>query len=97
MGDVTDDEKIIVKKMVIIASRCIQVKPNDRPSMNKVLEMFETDVELLQMPPIPFQLPFEVPTATQSHASTKEQSHDSSTDETSNLFYSSNEISASIS
>ncbi|TYG47642.1 hypothetical protein ES288_D11G356300v1 [Gossypium darwinii] len=93
LGDVTDDEKIIVKKMVIIASWCVQVKPNGRPSMSKVLEMFETDVELLQMPPKPFQLPFEVATATQSYASTKDQPHDSSTDETSDLLHSSNEIS----
>ncbi|KAG4123077.1 hypothetical protein ERO13_D11G301800v2 [Gossypium hirsutum] len=96
LGDVTDDEKIMVKKMVIIASWCVQVKPNGRPSMSKVLEMFETDVELLQMPPKPFQLPFEVATATQSYASTKDQPHDSSTDETSDLLHSSNEISVSI-
>ncbi|TYG47645.1 hypothetical protein ES288_D11G356600v1 [Gossypium darwinii] len=45
--------------MVITASWCIQIKPSERPSMSKVLEMFETDVTLLQMPPRPFQLPFE--------------------------------------
>ncbi|KAK6270285.1 hypothetical protein POUND7_007390 [Theobroma cacao] len=60
LGEVTDGEKIIVKKMVITACWCIQVPPNDRPSMSKVLEMLETNVELLQMPPKPFQLPFEV-------------------------------------
>lgn len=66
LKDVTDDEKIIVKKMVITASWCIQIKPSERPSMSKVLEMFETDVTLLQMPPRPFQLPFEVSTKDQS-------------------------------
>ncbi|KAB2083962.1 hypothetical protein ES319_A05G302500v1 [Gossypium barbadense] len=60
--EVTNDEKMIVKKMAIIAFWCIQMKPCDRPSMNKVLEMLETNVELLQMPPKPFQqLPFELP------------------------------------
>ncbi|KAL4378853.1 hypothetical protein GQ457_02G038510 [Hibiscus cannabinus] len=93
LGDVTDGEKIMVKKMVIIASWCVQVKPNDRPSMSKVLEMFETDVELLQMPLQPFQLPFEVPTANNS---IKDRSYDSSTGETSAVLYSSNEISIEI-
>ena len=88
LGDVTDAEKIIVKKMVITASWCIQVKPDDRPSMSKVLEMFETDVELLQMPPMPFQLPFEIPT--------EDQSYENSNDVTSTLFDSSNTISLSI-
>ncbi|KAE8677789.1 PR5-like receptor kinase [Hibiscus syriacus] len=96
LGEVTDDEKIMVKKMVIVASWCVQIKPNDRPSMSKVLEMLETDVELLQMPPQPFQLPFEVPTD-QSHGSNTELSHEnSSTGETSALLYSSNEISIDI-
>ncbi|XP_021287566.1 LEAF RUST 10 DISEASE-RESISTANCE LOCUS RECEPTOR-LIKE PROTEIN KINASE-like 2.2 [Herrania umbratica] len=62
LGDVTDGEKIIVTKMIITAFWCIQVTPSDRPSMSKVLQMLETDVELLQMPPKPFQLPFEIST-----------------------------------
>lgn len=38
------------------------MKPCGRPSMNKALEMLETEVELLQMPPKPLQqLPFEIP------------------------------------
>ncbi|XVF18363.1 hypothetical protein REPUB_Repub11eG0015000 [Reevesia pubescens] len=77
LEEVTDNEKIIVRKMIIISFWCIQVKPNDRPSMSKVLEMFETDVELLQMPSKPFQLPFEV--------ASEAQSHDTRTDETSTL------------
>nr|TKS04640.1 hypothetical protein D5086_0000141090 [Populus alba] len=31
-----------------------QLKPSDRPSMHKVVEMLEADVESLQMPPRPF-------------------------------------------
>ena len=60
LGDVTDDEKIMVRKMAVVAFWCIQMMPVDRPSMNKVLKMFESDVEFLEMPPKPFyQLPLE--------------------------------------
>ncbi|KAK8312444.1 hypothetical protein V6Z12_D01G042700 [Gossypium hirsutum] len=60
LGDVSDDEKAMVKKMVITAFWCIQLLPFDRPSMSKVLKMLESDVELLEMPSKPFhQLPLE--------------------------------------
>ncbi|KAK6270282.1 hypothetical protein POUND7_007387 [Theobroma cacao] len=88
MGEVSDGEKIIVRKMIITAFWCIQVKPNDRPSMSKVLEMLETDVELLQMPPKPFQLPFEI--SSEDHVD-----NNPSEDPTSSLL-SSNEISLNI-
>ncbi|KAH7659323.1 Glycerophosphodiester phosphodiesterase protein [Dioscorea alata] len=42
------------KKLCIIGLWCIQIKPSDRPSMNKVIEMLEGDVGSLQMPPKPF-------------------------------------------
>ncbi|MBA0716605.1 hypothetical protein Golax_015425 [Gossypium laxum] len=100
LEDVTDDEKIIVKKMVITASWCIQIKPSERPSMSKVLEMFETDVTLLQMPPRPFQLPFEVSAKDQSYdnstSSTEDRSHGTATIGTSKLPSSSNESSLNI-
>ncbi|KAK8633323.1 hypothetical protein V6N13_014169 [Hibiscus sabdariffa] len=69
--DITNVEKIVVRKMVMIASWCVPLKPNDRPSMRKVLEMSETDVELLQMLPRPFQLPHEISTEDQSLCSFK--------------------------
>ena len=53
MEDATDSEKISVKKMVIVALWCIQMKPTDRPSMSKALKMLEGEIELLQMPPKP--------------------------------------------
>ncbi|TYJ48172.1 hypothetical protein E1A91_A01G042000v1 [Gossypium mustelinum] len=60
LGYVSDDEKVMVKKMIITAFWCIQLLPSDRPSMSKVLKMLESDVELLEMPPKPFhQLPLE--------------------------------------
>ncbi|XP_042035349.1 LEAF RUST 10 DISEASE-RESISTANCE LOCUS RECEPTOR-LIKE PROTEIN KINASE-like 2.3 [Salvia splendens] len=50
----SDDEnqssKSIVRKMAIVALWCILMSPDDRPSMNKVLEMLEGDVEHLQIP-----------------------------------------------
>ncbi|XVE63260.1 hypothetical protein DITRI_Ditri07aG0005800 [Diplodiscus trichospermus] len=59
LEEVTNGEKIIMRKMIIIAFWCIQIKLNDRPSMSKILEILEIDVELLQMPPKPFLLDFE--------------------------------------
>ncbi|XP_043720667.1 rust resistance kinase Lr10-like [Telopea speciosissima] len=53
LGTETEDEKDTVKKLIIVALWCIQMKPNDRPSMSKVIEMLEGSVELLQMPPKP--------------------------------------------
>ncbi|KAK8706416.1 hypothetical protein V6N13_049983 [Hibiscus sabdariffa] len=58
LGDVSDDEKAMARKMVITAFWCIQLQPAGRPSMSKVLKILESDVELLEMPPKPFhQLP----------------------------------------
>jgi serine/threonine protein kinase len=54
MEDATEEEKKIGKKMIIVALLCIQMKPNDRPSMNKVVQMLEGEVECLQMPSKPF-------------------------------------------
>ena len=42
------------KKMIIVALWCIQMKPSDCSSMNKVVEMLEGEVECLQMPSKPF-------------------------------------------
>ena len=53
LGDATEDEKKFVRKMVIVALWCIQMKPIDRPSMSKALEMLEGEIELLEMPPKP--------------------------------------------
>ncbi|KAI9112522.1 hypothetical protein K1719_016445 [Acacia pycnantha] len=60
MEDLKEEEKGLVKKMFIVALWCIQLKPIDRPSMNKVIEMLETnDVSSLQMPPKPSLYPNE--------------------------------------
>ncbi|KAJ1379321.1 Serine/threonine-protein kinase, active site [Sesbania bispinosa] len=61
MENTTEEDKKILKKMIIVALWCIQMKPCDRPSMNKVVELLEGDVESLQMPPKPFQTPKGMP------------------------------------
>jgi hypothetical protein len=53
MEDATKEEKKMIKKVIIVALWCIQMKPSDRPSMNNVLKMLEGEVEYLQMPPKP--------------------------------------------
>jgi hypothetical protein len=54
LEEATEEEKKIGNKMIIVALWCIQMKPNDRPSMNKVIQMLEGEVECLQMPSKPF-------------------------------------------
>lgn len=51
--DATEEEENIAKKMFLTALWCIQLKPHDRPSMNKVVEMLEGEMESLEMPPRP--------------------------------------------
>ncbi|XP_048421957.1 LEAF RUST 10 DISEASE-RESISTANCE LOCUS RECEPTOR-LIKE PROTEIN KINASE-like 2.1 isoform X2 [Pyrus x bretschneideri] len=63
MDNVTEKEKNVIRKMVITALWCIQMKPTDRPSMHKVIEMLGRDVECLQMPPRPSLCPQETPVA----------------------------------
>ena len=58
--DVTEEENKIAKKMIIVALWCIQLKPNDRPSMNRVVEMLEGDIKDLEIPPKPALFPDEI-------------------------------------
>ena len=53
MENATEEENT-VKKMIIVALWCIQMKPSDRCSMNKVVEMLVGEFECLQMPSKPF-------------------------------------------
>ncbi|CAN6587927.1 unnamed protein product [Malus baccata var. baccata] len=59
MDNVTEEEKKVIRKMVITALWCIQMKPSDRPSMSKVVEMLGGDVECLEMPLRPSLCPQE--------------------------------------
>uniref|UniRef100_A0A804QKZ3 Protein kinase domain-containing protein n=1 Tax=Zea mays TaxID=4577 RepID=A0A804QKZ3_MAIZE len=42
------------KKLCIIGLWCIQMKPQDRPTMSEVIEMLEAGVDGIQMPPRPY-------------------------------------------
>ncbi|PON39363.1 GPCR kinase [Parasponia andersonii] len=57
--DATDEETDTTNKMIIVALWCIQLKPCDRPTMSKVIEMLESNVESIQMPPKPSLYPQE--------------------------------------
>ncbi|PON38723.1 Serine/threonine protein kinase, partial [Parasponia andersonii] len=57
--DFSNEEMKTTRKMIIVALWCIQLKPCDRPPMNKVIEMLEGDVECLEMPPKPYYYPQE--------------------------------------
>lgn len=70
LGDVTEEESKLIKKMMVAALWCIQFKPSDRPSMSKVVEMLEEKTESLQMPPTKFSF--------YSHEELVEDSGDSS-------------------
>lgn len=50
---ISEEEEEIIKKMMLIGLWCIQTIPLDRPSMTKVLEMFEGSLHSLQIPPKP--------------------------------------------
>ncbi|KAK4280765.1 hypothetical protein QN277_012343 [Acacia crassicarpa] len=46
-------EKDIAKRMIIVALWCIQTSPSHRPTMSRVIEMFERRLDLLEIPPKP--------------------------------------------
>lgn len=52
----TEEEKKIAMKMIVIALKCIQMKPDDRPSMNEVIDMLEGDEVPQHLPPDPQSL-----------------------------------------
>ncbi|TVU22031.1 hypothetical protein EJB05_31707, partial [Eragrostis curvula] len=44
----------IVNKLTLVGLWCIQMAPENRPSMSRVIEMLERDTDDLEMPPKPF-------------------------------------------
>uniref|UniRef100_A0A7N0U3U5 Protein kinase domain-containing protein n=1 Tax=Kalanchoe fedtschenkoi TaxID=63787 RepID=A0A7N0U3U5_KALFE len=54
---ISEEEKSLVKKMILVGLWCVQLKPSVRPSMHQVLDMLEGDIQLLQTPPKPFMSP----------------------------------------
>ncbi|XP_015065720.1 rust resistance kinase Lr10-like isoform X2 [Solanum pennellii] len=55
--EANDDEKKMARKLTLVALWCIQTNPIQRPSMSRVLEMLEGEVEVLEVPPQPLQSP----------------------------------------
>ncbi|KAI3732148.1 hypothetical protein L1987_63347 [Smallanthus sonchifolius] len=53
-GIVTPEENDYARKMTIVGLWCIQTSPNQRPSIDKVIEMLEGSMEALEIPPKPF-------------------------------------------
>ncbi|KAF8035427.1 hypothetical protein BT93_C1452 [Corymbia citriodora subsp. variegata] len=61
MEELVEEERKVIKKMIIVALWCIQLNPDHRPPMSKVLEMLEGDIGELQMSPKPLIYPPDVP------------------------------------
>ncbi|KAG9450490.1 hypothetical protein H6P81_010455 [Aristolochia fimbriata] len=49
----TEEEQVNVRKMILVGIWCIQTNPANRPSMSRVLEMLEGNLEAIQVPPKP--------------------------------------------
>ncbi|XP_027175773.1 rust resistance kinase Lr10-like [Coffea eugenioides] len=78
IGDrATEEEKTVTRKLILIALWCIQMTPEDRPSMREVLEMFEGDASDLKLPPKPSFYPPDSPISMQR--SSDSSSSDAST------------------
>ncbi|XP_040371442.1 LEAF RUST 10 DISEASE-RESISTANCE LOCUS RECEPTOR-LIKE PROTEIN KINASE-like 2.4 isoform X2 [Rosa chinensis] len=54
LGDLSEEENKIVRKMILMSLWCIQTSPSDRPSMSKVVEMLEGPLHSLPIPPKPY-------------------------------------------
>uniref|UniRef100_A0A804QJT0 Protein kinase domain-containing protein n=1 Tax=Zea mays TaxID=4577 RepID=A0A804QJT0_MAIZE len=56
VGEISEgvDMHELKKKLCIIGLWCIQMKPQDRPTMSEVIEMLEAGVDGIQMPSRPF-------------------------------------------
>jgi serine/threonine protein kinase len=67
-GGISEEEEEIIKKMILVGLWCIQTIPSDRPSMTKVVEMFEGSLHSLQIPLKP--LLSSPKRSTQDHSST---------------------------
>ncbi|URD77105.1 STYKc [Musa troglodytarum] len=52
--DDTSEIEELEKKLAVVGLWCIQIKPSERPTMAKALEMLEADASSLPMPPKPF-------------------------------------------
>ncbi|KAH1037933.1 hypothetical protein J1N35_039676 [Gossypium stocksii] len=53
LGDVIEVDDKIARKMIMVAFWCIQMNPTNRPSMSKVWEMLENELDHLELPSRP--------------------------------------------
>uniref|UniRef100_A0A0D9WJE6 Protein kinase domain-containing protein n=1 Tax=Leersia perrieri TaxID=77586 RepID=A0A0D9WJE6_9ORYZ len=53
-SEIRVDDSVLVKKMIIVGLWCIQLLPNNRPSMTRVVEMLQSCADDLQIPPQSF-------------------------------------------
>ncbi|TYI01245.1 hypothetical protein ES332_A11G188100v1 [Gossypium tomentosum] len=53
-GVIAEEEEEITRKLITVSLWCIQSDPFDRPSMTKVIEMLQANVQSLIIPPRPF-------------------------------------------
>ena len=66
LGEATEEEKKITKRIISEALWCIQMIPADRPLMREVLEMLESELPGLQLSPKPLFHPPDSPLVEQS-------------------------------
>ncbi|XP_050219592.1 rust resistance kinase Lr10-like [Mercurialis annua] len=71
ISESTEEENIVVRKMILTGLWCIQMQPSDRPPMNKVVEMLEGDLESLRLPPRPVLYPEEPRMMVEGESSTE--------------------------
>ncbi|PNX61229.1 receptor-like protein kinase, partial [Trifolium pratense] len=50
---IASEEDEIAKRMTVVGLWCIQTFPNDRPTMSRVIEMLECNMNSLEIPPKP--------------------------------------------
>jgi serine/threonine protein kinase len=67
--EVTHGTEEVVRKMSMVGLWCIQMTPESRPSMSRVIEMLERNIAELEMPPRPFFCSSEYSTNASSYAS----------------------------
>lgn len=74
--EIEEIEVALTKKLAIVGLWCIQIKPDDRPSMHKVIELLEGSLEDLTLPPKPSLLfPSEIEMVEITETEWSESSH----------------------
>uniref|UniRef100_A0A0E0FFB2 non-specific serine/threonine protein kinase n=1 Tax=Oryza nivara TaxID=4536 RepID=A0A0E0FFB2_ORYNI len=53
-GEMTEEDRLKVRQMALVALWCIQWNPRNRPSMTKVVNMLTGRLQNIQVPPKPF-------------------------------------------